>query len=191
MNAIKITSILLLSFFTVKPVFSQTITVNDVSLPVNLTVGDKKLVLNGAGTREKYFMDMYICSLYLMNKSTDAKNIISADETTAISINIVSSLITSERMQEAVTEGFQKSTDGNTAMIKDKIDAFLKIFSEPINKGDIFKITYQTSEGVTVYKNGVNKGVIKGMDFKKALWGIWLGHNPAQDDLKEAMLGKN
>lgn len=186
----KTTTLLFLSCFTVRLCFSQTFMVSDVSVPVNLTVGDKKMILNGAGTREKYFMDMYVCSLYLINKTPDAKKIISADETTAITINIVSSLITSTRMQEAVTEGFQKSTGGNTSAIKEKIDAFVKIFSEPIVKGDVFKITYQTSEGVTVYKNGVSKGIIKGLDFKKALWGIWLGDEPAQDDLKEAMLGK-
>ena len=41
-----------------------------------------------------------------------------------------------------------------------------------------------------VYKNGAKKGSIDGHDFKKALFGIWLGKKPADDDLKEGMLGK-
>jgi hypothetical protein len=32
--------------------------------------------------------------------------------------------------------------------------------------------------------------VIQGLDFKKALFGIWLGKKPAQNDLKALMLGK-
>ena len=39
-------------------------------------------------------------------------------------------------------------------------------------------------------KNGVKKGTIEGLDFKKALFGIWLGNKPADDDLKDGMLGK-
>ena len=33
------------------------------------------------------------------------------------------------------------------------------------------------------------KGVIEGYDFKKALFGIWLGDNPADEGLKEGLLG--
>lgn len=170
--------------------FSQSVTVSGVAVPGDLTLAEKKLLLNGAGTREKYFMDMYVGALYLPAKSSDAKKIIAADESTAITLHIVSSLITSSRMQEAITEGFEKSTGGNTAALKDKINTFTKIFSEAITKQDIFRITYQTKEGLTVYKNGIKKGSIPGLDFKKALWGIWLGDDPADDDLKSAMLGK-
>jgi hypothetical protein len=45
-------------------------------------------------------------------------------------------------------------------------------------------------EGVVVYKNGSKKGSIDGYDFKRALFGIWLGDKPADDDLKAGMLGK-
>lgn len=41
-----------------------------------------------------------------------------------------------------------------------------------------------------VYKNGTKKGSIDGLDFKKALFGIWLCNKPADEDLKEGMLGK-
>ena len=41
-----------------------------------------------------------------------------------------------------------------------------------------------------MYKNGNKKGSIAGLEFKKALFGIWLGDKPADDDLKTGMLGK-
>jgi hypothetical protein len=61
---------------------------------------------------------------------------------------------------------------------------------DKINKKDIFIIVYVPNAGVSVYKNGSKKGTIEGLDFKKALFGIWLGNNPADDDLKAGMLGK-
>ena len=39
------------------------------------------------------------------------------------------------------------------------------------------------------YKNGKKRGVIEGLAFKQALFGIWLGGVPADDSLKEEMLG--
>jgi hypothetical protein len=41
---------------------------------------------------------------------------------------------------------------------------------------------------VIAYKNGIEKGVVQGKEFKKALFGIWLSGNPADDDLKEDLL---
>jgi hypothetical protein len=43
--------------------------------------------------------------------------------------------------------------------------------------------------GTRVTINGEEKGVIEGADFYAALLDIWLGDEPADDDLKDAMLG--
>jgi len=56
-------------------------------------------------------------------------------------------------------------------------------------KNNVFDITYQPGVGVVAFKDGKELGTIKGMEFKKALFGIWLGKKPADDDLKENMLG--
>ena len=64
------------------------------------------------------------------------------------------------------------------------------VIKEEIKKGDVFIIMNVPDEGVVVYKNGSKKGSIDGYDFKRALFGIWLGDKPADDDLKAGMLGK-
>ena len=38
--------------------------------------------------------------------------------------------------------------------------------------------------------NGNKAGVIPGIDFKKGLFGIWLGEDPADSDLKKGLLGQ-
>ncbi|GAA0871949.1 chalcone isomerase family protein [Gangjinia marincola] len=164
--------------------------VGDATLPNSVTFGESQLMLNGAGVREKMWIDLYAGGLYLMNKSGDANKIIAADETMAIKLHIVSRLISSDKMIDAVNEGFENSTKGNTAPIADKIKTFKGFFMDEISREDVFDITYQPSRGVVVYKNGKEKGVVEGMDFKKALFGIWLSSKPADDDLKKAMLGK-
>jgi len=140
--------------------------------------------------REKFWMDMYAGALYLNTKSTNANSIINADEPMAIKLHIVSKLITSDKMIDAVNEGFTNSTNGNTAPLQAEVNKFIGFFKEEINKNDVFDIAYIPSKGVVVYKNNSELGTIKGLAFKKALFGIWLSENPADKDLKAGMLSK-
>jgi hypothetical protein len=164
-------------------------TVSGVKLDEKITLEGQNLVLNGAGTRVKFFMDMYVVALYLDKKSTNANEIMASKDEAAIRLTIVSGLITSDKMIDAVTEGFENSTGGKTAPLKSKIDKFISLFKEKIKKGDVFTML-NTNEGVVIYKNNIKKGVIEGNDFKKALFGIWLSAKPADKNLKKAMLGQ-
>ncbi|MCG8314075.1 MAG: chalcone isomerase family protein [Pseudomonadales bacterium] len=161
-----------------------------VELPDKLTIENRDLTLNGAGVREKFFMDLYVGSLYLLDKEKNADNILSGDELMALRLNIISNMITSERMTNATIEGFENATKGNTAALQAKIDEFLLTFKDEIKKGDNFEMVYVPSEGVKIYKNNQYAKTIDGLEFKKALFGIWLSEKPAQKSLKEGMLGE-
>ena len=164
--------------------------VGDATLPNTLTVGGTSLVLNGAGLREKAWFDLYAGGLYLTSKSGDASSIINADETMAIKLDILSKLVTTKKMVSAVDDGFESSLNGNTAPMADKIAKFKGFFSDEIVKTNVFDIAYIKGKGVVVSKNGNELGTIPGLEFKKALFAIWLGPDPADDDLKEEMLGQ-
>jgi len=183
----KIIALFLVAFTTLS--MSAQKTVSGVKIDDKLSLEGKDLTLNGAGLREKMWIDLYVGSLYVTKKSTNAQDIIDSKDAAAIKLNIVSGMITSDKMIDAVNEGFESSTNKNTAPLKAKIDKFKGFFKEKINKGDSFIIMFNGTETI-VYKNGVKKGSIDGHDFKKALFGIWLGKKPADDDLKDGMLGK-
>lgn len=164
--------------------------IGGATLPNTVSFDGQNLILNGAGVREKFWMDMYAGGLYLKSKSSNASSIVNANEPMAIKIHIVSKLISSEKMIDAINEGFKNTTNGNTAPLSSEIEKFKSFFSDEITKNDVFDIVYLPSKGVVVYKNGEQRGAIKGNDFKKALFGIWLSDNPADKKLKEGMLGK-
>ena len=160
-------------------------------MPNTETFEEQTLVLNGSGVREKLWIDLYAAGLYLDHKTTDPEIILNADKPMALKLHVVSKLITSSKMVDAVTEGFENSTGGNTAPIQDEIDTILGFFQEDIEKDDVFDLVYLPSEkGVVAYKNGEKKGVVRGMAFKKALFGIWLSNRPADDGLRDELLGK-
>jgi hypothetical protein len=180
---------LLLALFITFAGYSQT-QVEGVTLPNTMKIGEHQTVLNGAGVREKLWIDLYVGALYLTEKKSNAKEILDSNEPMAVRLQIVSKLVSSSKMIEAVEDGFKKSTNNNVAPLRKQIDQFIGFFEEEIVKGDIFDITYQPERGVVAYKNGEQRGVIQGKAFKRALFGIWLDKKPADDDLKEGMLGK-
>jgi hypothetical protein len=170
--------------------YCQDKVVSGVKFPGHILSDKDPLFLNGAGIREKYFMDMYVCGLYLKNRSNDPSTILNADEKMGLRLVIVSSMVSNSVMQKAVREGFEKSTNNNTAPIKKEIETFITAFSDEIKKGDSFELNYVPGTGCVISKNGIEKTRIGGLPFKTALFGIWLGPNPAHEELRNNLLGK-
>lgn len=182
--------LLLFAMLTIASAPAQT-TAAGVSLPNSVTFDGKKLILNGVGVREKFWMDMYAGALYLDKKNADANGIVNGNQPMALKLHMVSNLITSEKMIDAVNEGFKNATNGNTSKITSEIATFKSYFSEEISKNDVFDMVYLPKEGLKVYKNNKLLGTIEGVEFKRALFGIWLSNKPADKNLKQSMLGKS
>lgn len=161
-----------------------------VSLDASIDVNGQPLVLNGAGLRKKLLFKLYVGSLYLTASGGNAKAIIDADAPMAIRLNILSELLTRDKMLAALNEGFEKSTGGNTAPIQGGIDQMVQAMQDAIEPGDQYTLSYLPDQGTSVMKNGESRVIIPGLAYKQALFGIWLSDKPAQKSLKEAMLGQ-
>ena len=180
---------LILSMLIAAPLHARQIA--GIEMPDATDAGGAPLVLNGAGVRTRMFMDIYVGGLYLQAKSSNAQQIIAADEPMAIRLHMVSGLVTSEAMEEATLEGYQNATGGDTSALQEHIEAFIAVFREPIAEGDIFTIAHEPGKGLQIYKNGTFKNTVDGgMPFKSATFAIWLGDEPAHEGLKKGMLGK-
>lgn len=154
----------------------------------SITVGDEKLELNGGGLREKYFFDLYIAALYLKNKNSDASKIIAKNEEMSISIKIISSKVTNEKLLESMKEGFENASDGKAT--KEEMKKFRGFFTEDLKIGDKINLEYVPNKGLQVRKNSKLLGTIESLEFKKALFSIWLGSNSVDSGLKKGLLGK-
>ena len=106
----------------------------------------------------------------------------------SIRITITSGFVSQEKLVKSLNEGFHHATNDKVAPIQQQIEQFTKCFTESITKGDTFDLVYLPRHGVVVLKNGKRKGVVAGIEFKKALFNIWLSDNPADENLKQAML---
>ncbi|WP_044202105.1 chalcone isomerase family protein [Flammeovirga sp. OC4] len=178
----------LLTVMSVVTVSAQTTEISDVVLQNSVEESGTKLQLNGAGVRSKYFLSLYVGSLYLPGKSSDANKILYSNEMKMIQLDIISSLITAGKMEETVRTGFKNSLGGDTSSLQSEIDSFIAVFGEEIEVGDIFKFVTSGKE-LKAYKNGKLLTTVKGEEFQRALFGIWLGNKPADKKLKNLMLG--
>lgn len=167
---------------------AQDIKSHGVTFPSKMKINGKVVKYNGSGLREKYFFDLYVSALYLLEQSSNAKTIINADEEMCIRIKLVSDKVTRDKFVETVKEGFSTSSTGKAS--ESEISAFMKFFSKEFKSGDDIILIYKPGVGVQVFMNGDNLGTQSGLEFKKALWGIWFGDTPADKGLKNAMLGK-
>ncbi|MFK7050614.1 chalcone isomerase family protein [Flavobacterium columnare] len=154
--------------------------------------GGKKIQLNGFGTRSKAWVDVYVQALYLTALSQDPHVIMDSETDMAIRIEIISKMVTARKLTNAMEKGFEKSCGEKLNAMMPKINQFKSLLSEEIVKGDVYVLSYNPKEeAITVTKNEKLKGKVEGKDFKKALFGIWLSDEPADEDLKNELLGKH
>ena len=169
----------------------QAVTINGADIPDSISLPDNgtQLVLNGAGVREKFFMDIYVGALYL-EKSMHDPDAILADTGYA---SVLMHFIYSEVDRNKITAGW---TDGLTAnlpsarmqAIRPRLEKFNTLFRTVV-KGDVIRIDYVPDSGTQVRINGEWRGSVEGNDFFRDLLRIWLGTEPISKSLKHDMLG--
>jgi hypothetical protein len=157
-------------------------------LPQQLNAGEHRLSLNGSGVRTKALLPLYTAGLYLTRPSNAAAQVIAADEPMALRIKITSAFVSQASLISSLEDGFENATGGKTQPLREQIEQFRKCFNDDIKKGDVFDLVYLPEHGVIINKNGKLKGVVKSIEFKRALYGIWLCDKPADTALKQALL---
>ena len=84
-----------------------------------------KLILNGEGTRVRFFMKVYNTSLYLVSANSNAEEILNSDEAMAIRLDVTSTMVTTAAMKDALNSGLVKSTGNNIGPITEEINQLI------------------------------------------------------------------
>ena len=164
---------------------------DDVTLPDSVTLDgtDAALQLNGMGYRTKFIFKIYVGALYTESKveSRDAVQALTGPK--RVVMHMLYDEVSKEKMADAWNEGFEENnSDEQLAKLKARLDTFIAYFPD-LKQGDVVLLDFIPGKGTRVTINGKVKGMIAGDDFYTALLDVWLGDEPADDDLKEAMLG--
>lgn len=173
--------------------WAQAVEVANVKYEPALDLAGQKLVLNGAGIRYKFVIKVYTAGLYLTTQAHTTQEVLAAHGPKRIHIqmlrdidgNELGKLFTKGMEANAPRDEFVKSING--------VLKLSEVFAsrKQLNSGDNFSVDYVPGIGSTLLVNGKSllSEPIKEPEFFSALLRIWLGDKPADDNLKEALLG--
>lgn len=169
---------------------ASALSMEGVEIPEQISLaGQHPLMLNGAGMRTKFFMDIYVGALYLPEKSRDAGAIIAADGPARIAMYFRYKELSRERQVEAWEKGFKKNlAEGQWPSMQARV-VQAKTYFRSVSRGGHMFFDYIPGVGTRFIVNDEVLGTVEGRDFFQAVLGIWLGVHPPQQALKEAMLG--
>ena len=166
--------------------------IEDIEIPeqITQTASKQTLTLNGAGIRTKFIFNIYVGALYLSKNTKQVTQILNSTDSRRISMHFLYDKIEKEKMTNGWTDGFEDNlSDAQLTTLKSSIDKFNSAFTADTVKGDVVVIDFTGNKETIVTINNNEKTRISGADFQRAVLSIWLGESPADEDLKQAMLG--
>jgi len=165
--------------------------VSGVDIPETVTLKNGALVkLNGAGVRSKFFFKIYAAGLYLPALSSKPEQIYSMSGGKRIFMQFIYDGVSKEKLIDGWNSGFKNNLpQAQLNNLSNEIEQFNGVFTEA-KKNDQIILDFIPDVGTEVRINNELKASIKGPEFYSALLKIWLGNEPADGDLKEALLGQ-
>jgi hypothetical protein len=166
--------------------------INGVKVEDSADVAGTKLMLNGAGTRYKFVIKVYVAGLYLTKKAGSLDEVIAAPGPKRILVTMLRDIDAAE-LGKLLTRGMEDNM-GKAEMSK-MVPGLIRMgemFAQhkKLLAGDSFSLDWVPGQGSVVTLKGKVQGEpFKEPEFFKALMSIWLGEHPADWKLKEAMLG--
>jgi Chalcone isomerase-like len=158
-----------------------------VKVPDTVTVEGKALKLNGAGVRKKMIVKVYVASLYLETPSKDATAIVASNQIKSMRLHMLRD-VEGPKISGAIAEGFERNSKAALPQLKARLDQLAKMIPD-VKEGDELCLSWIPDSGTHVLVRGTAVGTIEGRDFADALFSVWLGPDPVQEDLKLALLG--
>lgn len=166
----------------------QAATVEGVTFSREVTADDRTLTLRGYGLlRYMVFIKAYVAAFNLPEsiRSEDA-------------LGDVPKHLEIEYFQDISAQDFAKATTSSISRnvslmtfqrLKPKIEESNALYRD-VKAGDRYALTYVPGRGTPLSWNGQPLGTVAGEDFAVGLFGIWLGPNPLDSDLKRLLLGE-
>jgi Chalcone isomerase-like len=172
---------------------AATVDVGGIKIEDSQDLQGNKLSLNGAGVRFKAVFKVYAAGLYVGKKVSTPEELLAAPGPKRMSITLLRE-IDSNELGKAFTKGFEENSP-KSEMSK-LIPGLIKmgqIFSDQkkMVAGENFTIDWIPGTGTVITVKGKVQGEpFKEPEFYAALMRIWLGPNPADYRLKDALMGK-
>lgn len=167
-------------------------TINGVKVDDATDVQGTALQLNGAGTRYKFVVKVYVAALYTGKKVASLDELIALPGPKRLNVTMLRDVDAAE-LGKLLTRGMEDNS--GRAEVSKMINGLIRmgqIFADQkkLVAGDTFQLDWVPGSGTIMTVKGKVQGEpFKEPEFFKALMAIWLGTSPADSRLKDALLG--
>lgn len=165
----------------------------DVKFPPAVELQGITLPLNGAGLRYKAVFKVYAAALYLERKAATPAEVAALPGPKRLAITMVREIDSAE-LGKLFSRGMEDNMDkAQFSKLVPGIVRMGQIFVDHkrLAAGDRFTVDWLPGTGTVITVKGQAQGEpFKEPEFFNALLGIWLGAQPADWKLKDALLGK-
>ena len=166
--------------------------VSGVKFDNTLDLRGSKLQLNGAGVRYKAVFKVYAAGLYLGKKSSTPEEVLSQTSNRRIQVVMLRDIDAGELgklFSRGVEDNMPKSDFSRVVPALLRMSQMFSDYKQ-LKTGDVFTIDWVNGAGTIISIKGKPYGEpFKEPEFFNALLSIWLGKQPADWKLKDAMLG--
>lgn len=162
--------------------------IEGVHVPEHVTVQDTALVLNGAGVRWKLFVKAYVGALYLPQPARVPDQIIAAPGPKCIRLVLLRDIEAAAMVEELLARFRANSSDEAYGQLSERINQLNGALPN-FRTGDIVRLDLAGAERTDFWVNDALVASFIGEDFQAAVLKLWLGDRPADETLKQALLG--
>lgn len=172
------------------PRSADAVRVAGVHVPERVVVEDTPLVLNGAGVRRHLMAKVYVCALYLPARMAAPDAILRTPAPKSIFLFLLRDVTAEQVVADSLEHFRANATEAAYEELRERIDRFNGVLPD-LRAGDIVRIDLFRCDRTQIWLGDQLLTTIPGPDFQAAVLNLWLGDHPADERLKQAMLGKS
>jgi hypothetical protein len=173
------------------PAWADDFAVGSTKFPTTTTVSEQKLQLNGAGIRYKAIFKVYAAGLYLPKTTKSADEVLSMPGAKRVSMVFLREL-DSKEFGKLMIAGVENNAKDKKQLVN-AMPGLLKmgdIFSryKKMSPGEEVYFDLNSDKSVSLHVRGKAEAISGSTDFYDSIMLVWMGKNPVDYKLKEAML---
>ncbi|MCX7990580.1 MAG: chalcone isomerase family protein [Proteobacteria bacterium] len=161
--------------------------VSGVNISETITLNNNQLKLNGYGIRKKWFVKVYVASLYTTKKVTNYDEAVSDGSDKVIRLDFLHK-VEKNKVTDTIKEAFQSIAPDIPESEAGK--KFFSQFNSDFNVGDTLELVLLSDGTVITKHNNKVLGIIKSNRLAFGLLSIYIGNKPVDEELKKGMLGQ-
>ena len=162
--------------------------VKDKSFPTTATLAGSRFTLLGADLLTYWGFEVYTAAFYVGQRKQGTDDVLDASVPKKLVLSYHRK-IDRKDIIETTRKYVQENPENDYNALRERLEKAYG-FYETVRKGDQYTVVYTPGEGTAFFFNGEKRGAVKGGDFARAFFGIWVSEDPVSSELRKALLGR-